>query len=190
MRKSAVTILVVLIVLTTSACGIYRYEYPLGMEHRCDTILWFALHDYAKKHGGAFPTGQATPEASISLIHSFDEFGGDYASVLHRRDVSIGVVQQMLQSGKLLDPSTCGWNYVEGLRLGSSSGLALFWDKEGLGHIGNRLSEGGHIVTFANGQREHIPGLRWKEFLAEQRRLLAQKRGQNKQGTIGGLPYP
>ena len=73
-------------------------------------------------------------------------------------------------------PETCGWTYVEGLRKGSSSDLALFWDKEGLGHNGERLPEGGHVVTFVNGTKEHIPESEWSEFLVEQRDLLAEEK--------------
>jgi hypothetical protein len=145
------------------------------MDHRCDKMLWFALQEYAEKHNGAFPAGEATPEASISLVHSLDQDGNEYAYLLHRRDVPEDVVRQMLKRGQLLDPDTCGWNYVEGLRVDSNPRLALFWDKEGLGHNGERLPEGGHIVTFVNSGNEYIPAARWDSFLAEQRDLLAEE---------------
>ena len=49
----------------------------------------------------------------------------------------------------------------------------LFWDKAGLGHNGERLPGGGHYVCFVRGAIEHVPGDRWNEFLAEQKKLRA-----------------
>ncbi len=176
-RKAAIAIAAITL-LAGSVYGLYRYYYPLGRDHRCDKLLWFALREYAEKHNGAFPSGEATPEASISLVHSLDQFGYEYAYLLRRRDVPEDVVRQMLQRGQLLDPDTCGWNYVEGLRLDSNSKLALFWDKEGLGHNGERLSGGGHIVTFVGLWSEHIPAASWDKFLEEQRQLLAEEKAR------------
>ena len=87
-------------------CGLYaayRHRFPLGMEHRCDSMLYLALVEYAQKHGGKFPSGEATPEASISLIHSLDQSGLEFAYVLHRRDVPEEVVREKLKRGQLLD---------------------------------------------------------------------------------------
>ena len=131
-----------------------------------------------------------TPEASISLVHSLDQFGNEYAYILRRRDVSEDVVRQMLQRGQLLDSETCGWNYVEGLRKDSNPKLALFWDKEGLGHNGERLSDGGHIVTFVSGSREHVPAARWDAFLAQQRRLpeAEERERLRRRAALSGEP--
>ncbi len=194
MRKKVAIAVVALMLLAGSMYGYYRYHYPLGMEHRCDIMLWFALSEYAEKHGGAFPSGQATPEASISLVHSLDESGYEYAYLLHRRDIPEDVVRQMLKRGQLLDPDTCGWHYVEGLRLDSNPELALFWDKEGLGHNGERLSGGGHIVTFVGLGREHIPESQWDCFLEEQRKLLSEEKVKmqdtKKPEVLNGIPNP
>jgi hypothetical protein len=189
-KITAGVIILVIGVAVASVYGLYRYYYPLGAEHRCDMLLRFVLWEYAEKHGGRFPSGEATPEASISLIHSLDEFGHQYAYLLHRRDVPVDTVQQMLQEGRLLDAETCGWNYVEGLRSDSNGRLALFWDKEGLGHNGERLSQGGHIVTFVNSTREYIPAARWDAFLEEQKKLLTEerKRPQNRTSSDGEQP--
>jgi hypothetical protein len=186
MRRKIAFALGVLTVLAGLAYGLYRYYYPLGREHRCDKALWFVLVEYGEKHGGAFPSGQATPEASLSLVHSLDPSGSEYSSLLHRRDVSADVVRQILQGGQLLGPNTCGWEYVEGLRLDSNPSLALFWDKEGLGHNGERLSGGGHVVTFVDGRTEHIPAARWQGFLAQQRVLRTQELRKDK-GRATGL---
>jgi hypothetical protein len=183
-KQLGAAIAAVIMLLAGTVYGLYRYYYPLGGEHRCDAALWSVLVQYAEKHGGAFPSGEATPEASISLIHSLDQSGLEYTYLLHRRDVSIDLVRERLQRGQLLDAETCGWNYVEGLRVDSDHKLALFWDKEGLGHSGERLSGGGHIVTFVHGHSEHIPAARWEEFLSEQRVLLDKERQKRKSSKV------
>ena len=169
MRK-AVRILVVIAVLTVVAVfsirGFYYHSYPFGICHRCDKQLWFALREYAEKHGGKFPSGEATPEASLSLL------GREYAYLLARRDIAPEVVEQMLERGQLLTPETCGWHYVEGLRLDSDPELALFWDKEGLDENGGRLSAGGHFVSYVGWPYNYIPESEWNSFLEEQNRLL------------------
>ena len=78
MKKKIGIAIAVIVVLVGSIYGLYRYYYPYGMDHRCDKGLWFALRDYAEKHNGKFPSGEATPEASLSLIDSLGD-PGDYA---------------------------------------------------------------------------------------------------------------
>ena len=150
--------------------GFHRYHYPFGMYHRCDKQLRFALAEYAAAHGGKFPSGEATPEGSLSLL------GKEYGYLLVRRGISTEVVEQMLDRGELLDSETCGWNYTEGLCLDSNPKLALFWDKEGLDEEGRRLGEGGHFVSFVGWAYEYVPASRWDSFLEEQRRLLAEEK--------------
>jgi hypothetical protein len=58
------------------------------------------------------------------------------------------------------------------------AGLALFWDKVGLGHNGERLSGGAHFVCFVHGSIEYIPGEEWQHFLDEQQTLLAHVKQQ------------
>ena len=74
-----------------------------------------------------------------------------------------------------LGPNSCGWRYVEGLRVDDDPGLAIFWDKVGLGHNGQRLSEPGHTVFFIGGDQRFIAGTDWQPFLSEQARLLEQR---------------
>jgi hypothetical protein len=175
MRKKKSIAVAVVMVLLGSMYGLYRYyyySYPFGAVHRCDKQVWFALREYAEVHGGKFPSGEATPEASLSLL------GRQYAYLLPRRGVPTEVVEQMLDRGQLLDPETCGWNYVEGLRLDSNPELALFWDKEGLNEMGERLPEGGHYVSFVGWPCNYIPASRWDSFLEEQRKLLAKEKAK------------
>src|SRR5262249_13638862 len=133
--------------------GYYRYHFPYGQTHRCDLALSFALHDYAEKHDGWFPRGEATPEASLSLLYQQEPL---LVVILGGKAIPPSVAEKTLESGELLTPNTCDWHYVEGLRNDDNPNLALFWDKSGLGHAGQRLSGGGHIVTFIGYKREYI----------------------------------
>ena len=148
----------------------YRYVYPYGRSHCCNKQLYFALLEYADQHGGNFPAGEATPEASLSLIH--DRHGHDYANLLCGKTGSEESTKRVLDDGKLLSPETCGWHYLEGLRSDDDPQLALFWDKEGLGHNGERLTGGGHIVMFVDGFTKHIIAEDWEQFRGDQRLLF------------------
>ena len=132
----------------------WRHQYPYGFSHCCDLQLYQGLAEYARTHGGAFPAGEATPEASLSLLYREKaEWGGPLADAesTARQDRARVRGQGDSRSGKLLAPETCGWHYVEGLRLDDDRRLALFWDKAGLDHNGGRMPQGGHIVIFVNG---------------------------------------
>jgi hypothetical protein len=164
--------------LVGGAYGWYRYNFPFGRNHCCDKQLHLALRNYADSNGGHFPAGEATPEASLSLLYG--KVGFDPSYLLCGKTGSESAVQQLLSQGKRLGPKTCGWNYVEGLTLADDSRLALFWDKEGLGHFGQRLWDGGHIVMFVSGFSKHIPATGWQSFLDEQASLRAHRSGQAK----------
>jgi hypothetical protein len=154
--------LIALAILGTMIAGWWRYEFPYGWSHACDKNLWFALFEYAQAHNGNFPAGEATPEASISLVGAF------HSHNLAGKRLLAANTDAILTSGRLLDPNTCGWNYVEGLRKDDDYRLALFWDKEGLNHNGGRLSGGGHVVMFVSGISRHVPAFEWNGFLEEQ----------------------
>jgi hypothetical protein len=161
-----------LFVLVALGYGGWRYEFPFGYSHCCDTGLYFALSAYAGDHNGAFPSGNATPEASLSLLYP------TYASayLLAGKAVSESEAETVLNSGSLLGPQTCSWHYVEGLTVYDHPRLALFWDKTGLGHNGQRQSGGGHTVLFIDGDRRHIFADEWDKFLEDQQALLTQRR--------------
>jgi hypothetical protein len=150
----------------------HRWLYPYGWSHSCDSQLMLALDQYAQDHGGAYPAGEATPEASLSLL--YPKYANEW--VLQGKTVPLAVVKQVLERGDRLGPDTCGWHYVEGLTLSDDPKLALCWDKIGLGHNGERLSDGGHEVLFVHMGIEYIPGAKWPEFLKEQEKLLAQRK--------------
>ena len=56
--------------------------------------------------------------------------------------------------------------------------MAMFWDKVGLGHYGERQPDGGHKVFFVGPSyaTEYIGGSRWAVFLEEQKKLLEERK--------------
>lgn len=156
---------------------VWRVCFPYGISHCCDKELYLRLVSYAQRHGGRFPTGEVTPEASLSLICKERDLG--CAGLLRGKSVPMAVTERQLAANGLLTPATCGWHYEEGLT-SQDQDCGLFWDKAGLGHNGGRLWTGGHIVTFVDGRRQHIPAARWEEFLNRQAVLRNQARARQK----------
>jgi hypothetical protein len=146
-----------------------RYARRRGEAARA---IHVALRQYADRHGGWFPKGEVSPEASLSLLHREDP---ELVTANHLRGTTTAeaAVRARLEAGELLNPQTCGWDYAEGLRRGDDPRLALFWDKAGRGPTDALLSEGGRFVFFVGGSIEYVPGDRWGEFQAEQELLRA-----------------
>jgi len=156
--------------LTVAGYVWHRHRFPYGYSHCCDKMLWSELLRYAEVHSGWFPQGEASPEASLSLLYRQDPMN-DY--LLRGKIVPLEVVRPILERGELLTPETCGWHYVEGLRMDDDHRIALFWDKAGLGHNGQRLN-GWRDVTLINGMNDSIKDSEWDDFLAEQETLVAE----------------
>jgi hypothetical protein len=174
MRKWRAAILVVLgalIALAAGICGYRAWRSPTTGGHACIIFMTFALEDYARDHGGHFPAGEASPEASLSLLYK-----KGYVAAWHVRGKSVPVetAQRILEGGGLLGPDTCGWHYVEGLTLADDARLAILWDKVGgVAHGGQQTRDGGRDVLFAGGNRDWVTADQWPAFLAEQAQLLA-----------------
>ncbi len=161
--------------LVVGAARLYRaWLYPYGWSHCCDTGLYLGLVNYASSHGGAFPAGEPTPEASLSLLYP----ALADANLLRGKTVPLAVAQAALDKNGRLDPASCGWHYVEGLTDRDAPELALFWDKVGLGHNGQRLSAGGHSVHFISATSDYIPEDQWPAFLDKQKELLARRQSK------------
>jgi hypothetical protein len=143
-----------------------------GRQGEAAWAIRTALFDYSDRHDGWFPRGEASPEASLSLLHRENPKRVS-ANVLRGRTAPEAAVRARLEAGALLTPETCGWHYLEGLRRFDDPGLALFWDKAGLSRTDALLSMGGHFVFFLGGVIEYIASDRWEKFLAEQERLRA-----------------
>jgi hypothetical protein len=133
--------------------------------------LMSALDRYAHDHGGAYPAGEPTPEASLSLFYP------KYANawVVSGNTAALASAKQTLERGKRLSPDTCGWHYVEGLTLNDDPKLALCWDKIGLAHNGVPLFDGGREVLFVPKGIRYISDAEWPKFLEEQEKLLAKR---------------
>jgi hypothetical protein len=184
MRPRIKKVLLIVVIAVVAVVGVpivlgyvwWQHHYPYGWSHCCDLNLYFALRDCATRHGGVFPKGEATPEASLSLLYREKRDDGWRLAderLLRGKTVPESVVKEILQRGELLTPETCGWHYVEGLRLDDDPRLALFWDKAGLDHNGGLLADGDHIVMFVDGQRKYFPEAEWDAFAKEQQKLLA-----------------
>ena len=160
--------------------GLYealRPRYPYGWSHCCDSAVYLALLKYADAHDGWFPRGEATAEASLSLLHREQLLD---AATLRGKSIPESVVSTILEKGELLTPETCGWHYVEGLRKDDDHRLALFWDKEGLGHNGELLAHGGRFVCRIRGI-ELVAKADWQAFLEEQEQLRSAVRDRRRE---------
>jgi hypothetical protein len=146
-----------------------RARYPFGWSHCCDKQLSFALTHYADDHDGWYPRGEDCPEASLSLLHRTDP-DDVTPNLLRGKSVPLDAVRERLSGGLLLTAETCGWHYVDGLRKDDNPRLALFWDKEGLGHNGE-WTGGAHTVWFVDGSSDTVSADRWDAFLDEQKAL-------------------
>lgn len=173
-RRAAIAVAGVAL-LAAAGFAYHHHRYPHGRSHCCDKQLSMALLNYCDRHDGWFPKGEKTPEASLSLLHRESPELAT-SNLLRGKTIAETAVRTRLEAGELLNPDTCGWHYVEGLRKDDDPSLALFWDKAGLGHNGERLSGGGHYVCFVSGSIDYISGDKWEEFLVEQKRLRAAVR--------------
>jgi hypothetical protein len=157
----------------------YRYTYPYGWSHCCSKVLGMELHSYADEHNGKFPAGQATPEASLSLLAKDDT---NMLYILRGKTVPLLVTEKAYKRDGLLGPESCGWHYVEGLTEADNAEIAIVWDKVGLGHNGQRFKGGGHEVVWLDGSVSYIMSVEWPSFLKKQEKLLAARTEKQREG--------
>lgn len=185
LRKTTKVVLLVLVAMIAGgAIGLrayWRWKVPYGHSHCCITWMMFALDRYADEHDGRYPSGEATPEASLSLLYR-----GGYvdAYTLSGMTVPRDKTEAILKAGGLLEPDSCGWRYVEGLTKADDRKLGLLWCKEPLGHNGDRTRGGGRQVLRVNWGPEWVSGAEWPGFISEQETLLSQR----SQRAIEGRP--
>ncbi len=179
-KRAFLSIVFVILLGVAIGFGLYHYRFPYGWSHCCDILLGRALVDYAEDHGGRFPSGGGSPEASLSLLYS------NYAdaNLLRGKTVPLETVERALSTNGKLGPESCGWHYVEGLSLSDDPRIAIVWDKVGLGHNGQRPENGGHSIIRADGMRDFVSGSAWPKFLQEQQELLSHRSDH----AIRGLP--
>jgi hypothetical protein len=176
MRLKTFALLFGLLVVVVGIFSIAAYNsmprYPYGWSHCCSKGLNMALLNYADRHAGRLPTGEQTPEASLSLLY---REGLADANLLRGKTMPLETVQAILERGELLGPDSTGWHYVEGLTMRDDHRIAVVWDKVGLGHNGQELKGGGHTVLFVGGDERFVPMEEWPAFLEEQQKLLAAR---------------
>lgn len=168
-------VLVLVTILVVAGLGLRVYwkaKYPCGWSHCCIDQIMFALNRYADEHGGRYPAGEATPEASLSLLCK-----GGYveAYTLSGMTVHPEAAEKSMRERGRLGPESCGWHYVEGLSKADDRRLAILWCKEPLGHNGDRTPSGGRQVLRVDWAPEWISGKDWPAFLAEQERLMSER---------------
>jgi hypothetical protein len=171
-QRNTLAAVVIFGILGGSVAYWHHENYPYGESHCCTKQISTALKMYADDHGGRFPSGESSPEASLSLLYPKYLSSPD---ILRGKTVPETIVRQRLTSGQLLTPETCGWHYVEGLGEGSDPRWAVLWDKAGLGHNGERLPDGGREVVFADHSVKVLSGAEWRAVLAEQEKLRASQ---------------
>lgn len=172
-RRWILALLVLVVVVGIAVAGRFwwQYRFPYGAAHICNKQIGTALYFYAGDHNGRFPAGEASPEASLSLLYEYARS----PALLAGKGASVERARAVLEGGGLLGPDNCNWYYVEGLTTTDSVDLLILWDKiPGLGHNCERLPDGGHEVLFLDGHGEVIPESEWLQFLADQRARMPQ----------------
>ena len=154
------------------AWALLQWRYPYGHSHCCLKTMFLALELYAQEHGGRYPAGQSSPEASLSLLYREGLIDAD---VLGGKSIRKSVARRALESGGLLGPETCGWHYVEGLNQTDDVRTAVLWDKEELGHYGERHRKAGREVLLLGGDMKRIPHPQWSSFESEQELMMKNR---------------
>jgi hypothetical protein len=123
--------------ISTLACGWYRYTYPCGYTHFCNAVLSTALSTYALEHGGHYPFDDAGPAQSLAFLIP------KYAPLVIEcgKTVEPEAARQDDSSHGTLIPELCAWDYQPGLSANEHDRIALLWDKEPLGHNGQRTRQ-------------------------------------------------
>lgn len=163
---------IILVIVALGLYAFYRYKYPYGYNHCCDLLLLRALEEYAETHERISSRGI---DAGGLAEHALQQRRLGVARPPARKNRFGSVAREVLKRDGRLGPESCGWHYVEGLRVDDDYHLAIFWDKVGLGHSGERLSRRGHTVIFVGGERRTISEPTWAAFLSEQQRLLSER---------------
>jgi hypothetical protein len=175
----AVIILGIIAVLAIAMGTYYKAKFPYGSSHCCIINVMDSLEMYAEEHVGHYPTGGASPEASLSLLCRSNYLD---AYTIRGMTVPEKTVRTILESGGLLGPDTCGWHYTDGLTRADDQRIALLYCKQPLGHNGDKTKDGGRQVVFVGGRIGWISGEKWPSFLQEQNELLSKRSTRAKSG--------
>jgi len=162
-----------LVLLLLSGWALLQWRYPYGRSHCCIKSMFLALELYAQEHGGIFPAGQASPEASLSLLHSEGLLDAD---ILRGKTVKEERVREAFAAASPLGPETCGWQYVEGLSQADDARIAILWSKGELGHYGEHFLHPAREVLLLGGGTKWITHPKWDGFQQEQEQLLKKRK--------------
>ena len=158
----------------------HKSKFPYGQSHCCIIGVEGALEQYAMENAGRYPTGESSPEASLSLLCRANFLD---AYTIRGMIIPEKKVRAILDNGSLLGPDSCGWHYTDGLTRTDDTRIALLYCKQPLGHNGDKTKDGGRQVVFVGGGIEWISGNKWPAFLAEQKELLAKRSDRAKAGA-------
>ncbi len=176
-----VTLLIAGLIATAGSLVYHHWasRYPYGASHCCILAMASSLQSYASANKGRFPSGGATPEASLGMLNGVSGIGPE---ILRGMTVQESKTRRALEQGHPLSPATCGWHYVEGLTLADDPRIAILWCKEALDHNGRRWPDGRREVVYVDGRRRQVSGDEWPAFLADQEKLIANRSERAKQG--------
>jgi hypothetical protein len=147
----------------------YHSNYPYGWSHCCIAQVGLGLRQYAMDHEGWLPYGEATSEASLSLLCADPV----WIFSVRGKNVPLAVAKAALERTGVLSPESCGWHYIEGLREDDNPEIAVLWDKmRGLDHNGRRHSGMAHEVSLMDGSHRGVSEANWPKFIADQKVLL------------------
>ena len=172
-RLRIIAIVFGIVAVLVIAGGVYYIsKFPYGQSHCCIIGVMGALEQFASENGGRYPTGESSPEASLSLLCRSNYLD---AYTIRGMIVPEETTRRILDSGGLLGPDSCGWHYTDGLTRADDTRIALLYCKQPLGHNGDKTKDGGRQVVFVGGNIEWISGKTWSAFLEEQKKLLSQR---------------
>jgi hypothetical protein len=182
MKKRLVIVVSILGFIGVSAIAVwvsYKNHYPHGASHCCIIGMENALEMFARENAGHYPSGEASPEASLSLL-ARSNYVDSYT--LRGMIVPEQTVRSIFAHGGLLGPDSCGWHYTDGLTLADDARIAILYCKEPLGHNGQKTKDGSRQVVFVGGNIGWISGDKWTAFLQEQKELLSKRNERSKAG--------
>lgn len=173
-------VLGIIAVLAIILGTLYKAKFPYGESHCCIINMMFSLEQYAQEHAGHYPTGEASPEASLSLLCRSNYLD---AYTIRGMIVPEKTISTILGRGGLLGPDTCGWHYTDGLTRADDPRIALLYCKQPPGHNGQKTKDGGRQVVFVGVNIKWISGDKWPSFLEEQNQLISKRSDRAKTGA-------
>ena len=179
-RKTILVVAFMIPVLAVSVYGWYRYKFPYGYSHCCTAVLATSLYAYALEHDGDFPFSDGGEAESLALLIPENV----PVEIMCGKTVDPDEAKAYYNRHGSLTSDYCGWRYRRGLTTADDARIALLWDKEPLGHNGQRTWKRSREVVFVGGRRLSVPHSEWDGFLQEQEALLADRDKEGNQQDV------